>query len=238
MFGPEESYDARPLWQRMSIELLGAREEPAPRGEATPVTLDTTRGPVRCLMHRGDAGGDTAVLWAPGSRGGFAGPANGLYATLAEELTALGIASLRVDYRRPAELDECVLDVLAGVWRLAAVGHPRVALVGHSFGGGVVIAASRYTSHVRAVAALSSQTLGAEEVVLLASRPLLIVHGESDAVLPLSNAQTIYDWAFEPKQLVTYAGATHGLRECAPELTALLREWLLRSLDLAGRERS
>ena len=107
-----------------------------------------------------------------------------------------------------------------------ALGYPRVALVGHSFGGGVVISASRYTTHARGVAALASQTMGAEDAALLGGRPLLVVHGEADAVLPLVNAETIIDWAPGPKQLVTYPGAGHGLRECADELRALLEDWL------------
>ena len=213
------------------MELLGASEEPGTGdGAAASVRLDTSRGDVICLLHRAEGGGETAVLFAPGARGGFGGPAEGLYADLAQELAGRGITSLRLDYRDARNLDESTLDALAAVWHLAAIGCTRLVLVGHSFGGGVVISASRYSSHVRAVAALASQTLGAEDVVLLAPRPLLLVHGEADTVLPMANAQTIYGWAFEPKRLVTYAGAGHGLRECRAELRALLLEWLPESL--------
>ena len=213
------------------MELLGSSEQPSEPGEpGVPIRLETTRGPIECILHHAPGGGESAVLWAAGARGGFGGPAEGLYADLAEALASRGTSSLRLAYRQPAHLDESTLDVLAGVWYLAGTGLPRVALVGHSFGGGVVISASRYSSHVRAVAALASQTMGAEEVVLLAPRPLLLVHGEADDVLPVSNAQLIYEWAFEPKRLVTYPGARHGLRECRDELRALLLEWLPRSL--------
>jgi fermentation-respiration switch protein FrsA (DUF1100 family) len=68
--------------------------------------------------------------------------------------------------------------------------------------------------------------MGAEDVVLLNHRPLLVVHGEADAVLPLTNAETIYGWAPQPKRLVTFPGAGHGLRECADELRLLLSEWI------------
>ena len=64
------------------------------------------------------------------------------------------------------------------------------------------------------------------DVALLGGRPLLVVHGEADAVLPLVNAETIIDWASGPKQLVTYPGAGHGLRECAEDVRALLEGWL------------
>ena len=235
MVGSHDERPDRPLWERASIELLGellgASEQPADDDGATPARLDTTRGPIDCLLHRAPGGGETAVLWAPGARGGFGGPADGLYADLARELAGRGIASLRLDYRHPANLDESTLDVLAGIWYLAGIGRTRTALVGHSFGGGVVISAARYSSHVRAVAALASQTLGAEDVVLLRPRPLLVVHGEADAVLPVANAELIHGWASEPKRLVTYAGAGHGLRECRAELRELLLDWLTESLE-------
>ena len=230
MFGQDDS-PKPPLYERMSIELLGAEPTPAPEGEpGAGLTLRTTRGDVACILHEPAESAGIGVVWAAGARGGFSGPANGLYRELAVELAERGIAGLRVNYRHPAHLDESVLDVLVAVWHLAGIGYPRVALVGHSFGGGVVLSTSRYTSHARAIAALSTQTMGAEDAVLLNGRPLLLVHGEADAVLPLSNAETVLGWAPGPKQLVTYPGAGHGLRECAEEVRALLREWLIGAL--------
>ena len=67
--------------------------------------------------------------------------------------------------------------------------------------------------------------------MLLSPRPLLLVHGERDNFLPVTNAEMIHGWAFEPKRLVTYPGATHGLRECASELRGLLLEWLPQVLN-------
>ena len=226
MFSPDDDRSA-PLYERYSIELLGADDARAPDGQpGDGVTLHTTRGDVSCILHRPADERGVGVVWAAGARGGFDGPANGLYRDLAVRLALRGAASLRINYRHPANLDESTLDVLTGVWHMAALGYARVALVGHSFGGGVVISASRYTTHARGVAALASQTMGAEDVALLGGRPLLVVHGEADVVLPLVNAETIIGWASGPKQLVTYPGAGHGLRECADELRALLEDWL------------
>ncbi|MDE2836445.1 MAG: dienelactone hydrolase family protein [Chloroflexota bacterium] len=226
MFSPDDARNA-PLYERYSIELLGADDAPAPDGRpGDGVTLHTTRGDVSCILHRPADERGVGVVWAAGARGGFDGPANGLYRDLAARLAGRGIASLRVDYRRPAHLDESTLDVLCAVWHMAALGYTRVALVGHSFGGGVVISASRYTTHARGVVALASQTMGAEDAALLGNRPLLVVHGEADTVLPLVNAETLIDWASGPKQLVTYPGAGHGLRECPDELRTLLEDWL------------
>lgn len=221
--GPRE-----PLYRRFSLELLGAREDASlAEGGARGIVLETSQGDIRSLLHEPASQTGRAVLWLPGARGGFAGPAGGVYAELASALADGGVASLRLDYRHAADLDHSTLDALAGVWHLAESGYPRVAVVGHSFGGGVAIATSRYSTHIRAVAALSSQTMGAEDVVLLGGRPLLVAHGEADGVLPLEvSGQQIYSWAFEPKRLVTFPGAGHGLRECRDELAALLRGWL------------
>jgi alpha/beta superfamily hydrolase len=207
--------------------LQGAEQVSAPDGETgAGLALQTTRGTIHTLLHAADGDGETAVLFAPGARGGFGGPAERLYAELAGSLAAQGVTCLRIDYRHAANLDESTLDVLVAVWHLNSIGRPRTAVVGHSFGGGVVIQASRYSTNIRGVAALSSQTMGARDVVLLAPRPLLVVHGEADNVLPVANSKQIYDWAFDPKELVTYPGAKHGLREVRPELRALLMGWL------------
>ena len=90
----------------------------------------------------------------------------------------------------------------------------------------MVLSASRYTTHARAVAVIASQLNGAEEVVLLNGRPLLVIHGEADSVLPVSNAHTIFEWASSPKELATLPGAGHGLRECPKELRTLLKQWV------------
>lgn len=230
MFDQDDSPKA-PLYQRLSIELLGSTTRPTPHGEAGHhIALETTRGTIQCALHEPARQQGIGVLWISGARGGITGPANGAFRDLSSRLVHKGIASLRLDYRHPADLDESVLDALCGVWHLANIGYPRIALVGHSFGGGVALSTARYTTHVRAVAALASQTMGAEDAVLLNGRPLLLVHGDADAVLPLSNSQTIYRWAPEPKELLVLSGAGHGLREGADELRNILEDWLLNIL--------
>ena len=83
---------------------------------------------------------------------------------------------------------------------------------------------------VACVAALSSQTLGATGAGRLTPRPLLLVHGEEDTRLSANCSRQIFDWAQEPKDLVLYSGAGHGLRECAEELRTLLKDWLVKQL--------
>lgn len=193
------------------------------------VALVTSKGEIPGMLHPCE-GGTGAVVWVSGAIGGLDGPANKLYARLGEELVAEGITSLRLNYRIPGELDECVLDTLAGVSFLKGIGAERIALVGHSFGGAVVISAGVVSDAVTAVAALSSQTHGATGAGQLSPKPLLLMHGLDDTHLAASCSQMIYDWAKEPKKAVFYPGAGHGLRECAEEATALMKEWLIAQL--------
>jgi alpha-beta hydrolase superfamily lysophospholipase len=131
-----------------------------------------------------------------------------------------------MNYRHPNVLPECALDILAGVAYLQHGGYQPVVLVGHSFGGAVVIAAGAVTNHVAGVVALSPQTYGARLAGRLAPRPLLVVHGKADTRLPYSCGMQIYGWAREPKQLVLYEGAEHRLEECAEALEQLLMQWI------------
>jgi dienelactone hydrolase len=65
-------------------------------------------------------------------------------------------------------------DVLLGLAWLAGEGRRRVVLVGHSFGGAVVVTAGAAAGDaVVAVAALSSQTRGTEAAASLSPKSLL-----------------------------------------------------------------
>ncbi len=197
------------------------------------VVLHTNVGPINAIFHPSTTGGNRAVLWVWGARGGYAGPAAGIFATLAEEFTSRGITSLRLNYRNPSLYAESVRDALAGLAFLHRQGCSVVALVGHSFGGAVVIAAGALSDQVVAVVSLSPQTYGAQGAGSVSPRPLLIVHGLHDTRLPPRCARQIYEWAHEPKELILYPGAEHGLRECQDELHDLLRGWLPEKLDAA-----
>jgi alpha-beta hydrolase superfamily lysophospholipase len=189
------------------------------------VRLLTDRGTIDCRYHEA-AAGDTAVLWVFGAGGGLGGPAGGLHIRLAEELTRNGTASLRLDYRRPGDLNACVLDVLAGLAYLEARARTRVVLVGHSFGGAVVITAGAANPEVRAVAALSSQLFGTGAAPEISPRPLLLIHGGADEVLPDRCSREIFEHAREPKKLIVYPGCGHGLDQCREELDRDLLSWL------------
>jgi dienelactone hydrolase len=142
--------------------------------------------------------------------------------------------SLRLNYRYPDVLPECALDMLAGIDFLQQDCSRPVVLVGHSFGGAVVIAAGVVAPQVAGVVALAPQTYGARLVGQLAPRSLLVVHGKADTRLPYTCGVQIYDWAQEPKQLVLYEGAEHRLDECTAALEQLLTQWIPATLRAAG----
>ena len=190
----------------------------------------TNLGDFDAILHRSpDA--DQGVIWVCGARGGFGGPGPGTYARMAERFTGDGITSLRLDYRHANDVFECALDLLAGAAFLKGTGYQPVVVVGHSFGGAVVIAAGANSSHIKGVVSLSPQTYGADMAGQVAPRKLLVVHGRADTRLPFRCAETIYEMAKEPKELVLYEGTEHRLEECRGELESLLAAWIPNALD-------
>jgi pimeloyl-ACP methyl ester carboxylesterase len=207
------------------IEIFEVRQGSA-EGSYYPLTFVTSRGEVGCQYYA-VPNASKAVIWVGGVGGGFDSPANQLYPRLAHDLQAEGIASLRVCYRRITELEECVLDVLAGLDWLANGGVERLALVGHSLGGAVVIQAGTASDRVRGVVTLATQSYGADAVMEL--RPqcgILLVHGRDDQVLSLQSSEFVFQMAHEPRKLVLYDGAGHGLDEVAVEVERVVYAWL------------
>ncbi len=207
-----------------SLELRQVEQGPL-ENCAERIGLRTNAGTIQCRVHDAPSG-DTAALWVFGAGGGLGGPAGGVYTRLARELVNEGITSLELDYRRPGDLVRCVADVLLGVSYLGARGRGRVVLVGHSFGGAVVITAGADTPQVIAVAALSSQSYGTERANQLSPRPLLVAHGTADEVLPDTCSRDIYRRAKEPKRLILYPGCRHGLDQCREDLDRDLLGWV------------
>lgn len=197
-------------------------------GDGQPVTLETSGGEIVCRYHWAP-GSTRAVLWVGGAGGGLDGPAGRLYPALADLLASNHqIASLRLHYRRPNDLNACVSDTLLGMeWLRQEENIERIALVGHSFGGAVVIAAGARSPAVGAVAPLSSQTYGAQDVDRLAPRPILFLHGACDTILPAACSESLYARAGQPKTIKIYPGAGHGLDECRADLIVDLGDWLV-----------
>jgi len=206
---------------------LSFRAEPEHTEACTPVRVDlhTDVGRVETRLQRAEHG-TKAILWVFGAGGGLGGPAGGIYARLGAQFCTRGVSSLEVDYRRPGVLTSCIQDTRTGIAYLRELGNDRIVLVGHSFGGAVVLRSAEEEPAVVAVAALSSQTAGVGSLRVLAPRPLLFVHGEADEVLPPVLSRELHARATAPRKLILYPQCRHGLDQCRAALDRDLTAWL------------
>ena len=204
-------------------------------GSQQTVEIPTPRGTVRGVLHPVE-GARGAMVMVGGAGGGIAGPA-GIYEELATRLQDEGATALRLEYRTPNHLDECIYDLLAGVEALRGQGVERAVLVGWSFGGAVVISAGAASDAVVGVATVASQTYGAEAVGELSpKKSLLLLHGTADGVLPYELSERLYARAGEPKELVLYPDDGHGIERHRSEMLEKLRVWGEDFLLIAGPE--
>jgi len=201
---------------------IGARE----------IEIASERGGVLCALHWVD-GAASGVVMVGGGDGGLDGPAEAIYPTLGEDLAGLEIATLRVDFRVhrfPGDVEEGVADVLAGMRYLLELGVEQVGVLGHSFGGAVVIEAAVDESAIGSVVTLATQMAGAQRVGELAPVPLLLVHGLDDVRLTPDCSRMLYRMAGEPKRLELLEGATHSLRQRRDDLRKLVGGWFVETL--------
>lgn len=222
----------------LDLRLLRVGAQPLDDSGALRVRLETTRGAIEGVLHPFE-GGTTAVICVGGAMGGLDGPADKLYARLPLLLSPAKVTVLRVEYRKPNEFEECVLDVLAGCSFMKGIGATDLVLVGHSFGGAVVIKAGELHEMVRGVVSMSPQLYGTRQVENL-NKPLLLVHGMSDSVLSHEASEDIYRRALEPKRIVLYAEAGHSLIQAKDRIDELLSDWIPARLtgmaEAGGRE--
>lgn len=203
----------------------------ARHGEADfdPVKIEFGRGRLEARLCE-TVGAQSGVVLVGGVGGGFDSPARGLYERLCRDFSQDGLSALRVRYRFPTNLDECVEDALAGIAFLVSRGVQRVGVVGHSLGGAVVVRAALKEPRVAAVVTLATQAYGTSGVEGLAPRPLLAIHGAADRVLPSLASVDVVERAREPKELVVLQDAGHTLDEAADEVEARVRDFLKESL--------
>ena len=189
-------------------------------GTGQGLIFKTTRGDLKGIMHQVE-GSEQGVIWVYGARGGFGGPGPGTYARLAESFMEQKITSLRLDYRQPNSMEECVLDLLAGIAFMKAAGHKPVVIVGHSFDGAVVIATGVAGSHGQSpdrLAANPHLVLGAEG---FAGEPALVV------ALPVLRV--------EMKQVVARAlGGDEARTGCEPQIAVGVAQMIVGVEDRLG----
>ncbi|HEU0143822.1 MAG TPA: dienelactone hydrolase family protein [Nitrososphaera sp.] len=200
------------------------------------VKVDTERGEIVCRYYSSNThrSASVAVVYVTGVGGGWGTPAIGLYPRLCCSLAKIGIDGLHVRYRHPTDLLESVFDTLAGVAFLKEERRTKaIGLVGHSFGGAVVIQAAVQASDiVSTIVTLATQSYGAAHEVskLKQGTSALMIHGSDDKVLPAYCSEQVYQKAHEPKQIVLYKGASHGLDEVSEDVYELVYDWLVNSL--------
>ena len=199
--------------------------------------LYTMRGLLTILWHEPEQAvgpSPSAVVLAGGAMGGLLGPANGLYHRLGEALAAQGVPTIRVSYRRPNDLEACTLDVAACVQLLVGTGTERVVVMGHSFGGAVVVrAAVALPEHVVGVVTFATQSAGCEVAAGLQGRPFLLFHGDRDEILPMEASELVLAMAGSG-DLVRLSGDGHLLSHSEDIMWERLWEWLPGVLDPAG----
>jgi pimeloyl-ACP methyl ester carboxylesterase len=187
--------------------------------------LFTTTGIVTLLWH-GPPDAEGVVLACGGAMGGLLGPADGLYQHLGETLASRGYGTVRVGWRVPNDLGECTIDAAVGVQMAGRQGARRVVVVGHSFGGAVAIRlAVALPTHVVGVVTLATQSAGCEVADQLGDRPLLLLHGDADELLPVAASEMVRFIA-DTGELVVLGGAGHLLTQAGDQLRARLPDWI------------
>ena len=181
-----------------------------------------------CALLRRTERSNTAMLWAGAL---FSDEqVHPIAFGVSESIASIGISSLLLKYRKSQELPASIRDTQAAITHLIEQGFERIALVGHSFSGAVVISAGTKYDAVVAVAALASQTYGAATVAHLSPRSLLLIHGTEDTRLSPYCSEQIYSWAKRPKELRFIDGASHGFTERRDEVSKILTNWLINEL--------
>ncbi len=197
-----------------------------------PVRLSTVRGEADARYYESNRPG-RAAIFIGGIGGDFDTPAKGLYPRLCLELMPKGISALRVAFRHPTVLEESVFDVLVALRFLQGKGVTAAGLVGHSFGGAVVIKAAVLSYLVYTVVTLATQCYGSEAAAELKTEcSLLLIHGSDDPVLPTYCSSNAYNLARGLKRLSIYEGAGHGLDEFAEEVHKEVFDWIVNALEV------
>lgn len=208
----------------LEADILGIKKELGEGFES--IVIETSRGKVECRYYAAK-GADKAVIMVGGIGGGFDTPASGLYPRLCTDLLDSGISSLRVRFRYPTDLAEAVMDVLAGIQFLKGEGIVGFGLIGHSFGGAVIVQAAYNESAVKTVITLSTQSLGIIPISNLAEGvSVLLIHGDKDKTLPPESSVYAYSLAHEPRKLTIYEEAGHGLAEVSDEVYIEVKKWI------------
>jgi len=192
------------------------------------VELFTMRGLLSVLWHVPPSGSTirpAAIVACGGAMGGMLGPADGLYQRVGDQWSSRGVPVLRVDYRKPNDMDSCCLDVAAAVQMATDAGARRVVVMGHSFGGAVAVRVGVVMDEVSGVITFATQSAGCEVAAGMRGRPLLLFHGDRDEILPLQSSEVVASIAGSG-EVVVCEGDGHLLAHSAGAIVTRMEQWL------------
>jgi len=210
--------------------LLNVKENDATSEASMPVIMQTEKGDISTHYfpaHNTSFG----ALWVGGINNSQGSPVETLFADAAEHLTSEGIVSLKVLFRNSGDFEDCEYDIEAGLAFLENKGIDSVALIGHSFGGAIVIRVATQISSVRTVVTLASQSLGADGVANLnSSCSILFLHGTDDEILSSGCSQYLHELAQTQKKLLLCPGADHNFEPLTEIVQQRVCEWIIKEL--------
>ena len=212
---------------RSPLEMIGALAKADAEFDDTSrlVEIYTMEGLLQ-IWWFGEPGATDVAIMCGGAMGGMTGPGRSLYVHLGRRLAAEGRAGMIVDYRKPGDLARCLLDVCATTDLALRNGAERFALLGHSFGGAVAIqGAGTFPGHAVGVVTFATQSAGCEEAGRMGPVPLLLLHGERDAILGPENSMMVQALAGHG-DVRTFPDTDHLMAEAADELEEIVPAWL------------
>lgn len=199
------------------------------------IELYTMGGLLTLMWHDPPADEPThaaALVLCGGAMGGLLGPADGMYHRLGVEWAARGLATVRVSYRRPNDLEACSLDVAAAVQLVSGAGAQRVVVMGHSFGGAVAVRVGvGLDPLVAGVVTFATQSAGCEPAAGLNGKPLLLFHGDRDEILPAESSEMVRMLAGSG-EVVLLPGDGHLLAKSADAIWERLETWIPETLGI------
>lgn len=164
------------------------------------------------------------------------------YIELAKRLCANGIAVFRFDFRgcgeSPGVIGRTVIpdriEDLENAMDFTGKRYSEMGLMGSSLGGSLSILKAAFDERVKALVTWATPCVLPERIfgpegsrydvigaLRRKHRPILIVHGTSDEVVPISHAQTLFENANEPKRILKIDGADHVFSNPAHRRAAL-----------------
>jgi len=232
------------------------RTAPAQAGlpEAEEVVLNTADGERVIVWHIPPRGDQPVVLYFHGNGGALRYRVD-RYRALTQDGTGLVLLSYRGyggSSGRPSESG--LIEDARAAYAFAAERYPRLVVWGESLGSGVAVAIAAEKAAERKVARVVLEAPFASAVSVAASvypfvpvrflmkdqfrsdlrihnvtAPVLIVHGDRDAVIPIESGERLYSLIEGPKRFLRVPGAGH--EDLGPHAIEAMRAFVAERFD-------